>query len=125
MAYCRWSCMNGYCQVYLYEDVSGGYTLHVASHKLPPGAPEHGLHLIIDKGFAAYKAQNALYEQWRSSVRLMPIEHEYAGQSYGLDEIAEVISLLTEMRAAGVVFPDHVLKILAAEALEAQQEDAG
>jgi hypothetical protein len=110
--------MNGYCQVYLYEDVDGGYTMHVAASKPPPGAPEHGLEVILGKGFEEYQKQEALYNQWRNSVEMVPLTHEYAGQTYLLCEIEEVIELLETMREAGVVFPDHVLTTLREEALD-------
>jgi hypothetical protein len=110
--------MNGYCQVYLYEDVDGGYTMHVAARKTPPGAPEHGFEVILEKGFEEYKKQEALYNQWRNSVEMVPLTHEYAGQTYLLCEIEEVIEMLKEMREAGVVFPDHVLTTLREEALD-------
>lgn len=114
--------MNGYCQVYLYEDVNGGYTLHVATHKVPPGAPEHDINVLIERGLDAYQEQNNLYKEWRKSVKPIPIEHEYAGQSYNLNTLGEVISLLTEMRTAGVIFPDYLIEVLAEEDLHTQQE---
>ena len=33
MSYCRWSSMNWRCDVYVYEDVSGGWTTMVASNR--------------------------------------------------------------------------------------------
>lgn len=38
MSYCRWSSMNWMCDVYVYEDVGGGWTTHVAGRRraLPP-----------------------------------------------------------------------------------------
>lgn len=33
MSYCRWSSMNWQCDVYVYEDVSGGWTTHVAGSR--------------------------------------------------------------------------------------------
>lgn len=33
MSYCRWSSMNWMCDVYTYEDVSGGWTTHVAGNR--------------------------------------------------------------------------------------------
>lgn len=38
MSYCRWSSMNWMCDVYVYEDVSGGWTTHVAGRRraIPP-----------------------------------------------------------------------------------------
>ena len=41
MSYCRWSSMNWMCDVYVYEDVAGGWTTHVASNrKLFPPIPD-------------------------------------------------------------------------------------
>lgn len=38
MSYCRWSSMNWMCDVYVYEDVGGGWTTHVAGQRraIPP-----------------------------------------------------------------------------------------
>lgn len=33
MSYCRFSSMNWMCDVYVYEDVSGGWTTHVAARR--------------------------------------------------------------------------------------------
>lgn len=33
MSYCRWSSMNWRCDVYVYEDVAGGWTTHVAGNR--------------------------------------------------------------------------------------------
>lgn len=33
MSYCRWSSDNGRCDVYVYEDASGGWTTHVAARR--------------------------------------------------------------------------------------------
>jgi NTP pyrophosphatase (non-canonical NTP hydrolase) len=49
---------------------------------------------------------------------MVPLTHEYAGQTYLLCEIEEVIELLEIMREDGVVFPGHVLTTLREEALE-------
>lgn len=41
MSYCRWSSDNGRCDVYVYEDVSGGWTTHVAKYrKMFPPVPD-------------------------------------------------------------------------------------
>ena len=41
MSYCRWSSMNFMCDVYVYEDVSGGWTTHVAScRRIVPPVPD-------------------------------------------------------------------------------------
>ena len=38
MSYCRWSSMNWRCDVYVYEDCSGGWTTHIAGRRraIPP-----------------------------------------------------------------------------------------
>lgn len=41
MSYCRWSSMNWRCDVYVYEDVNGGWTTHIARNRVifpPPPA---------------------------------------------------------------------------------------
>lgn len=34
MSYCRWSSMDYQCDLYIYDDVSGGLTVHVAAGRL-------------------------------------------------------------------------------------------
>ena len=41
MAYCRWSSMHGECDLYVYANVSGLWTLHVASRKPRLPVPDH------------------------------------------------------------------------------------
>lgn len=34
MSYCRWSSMDYQCDLYIYDDVDGGLTVHVAAGRL-------------------------------------------------------------------------------------------
>jgi hypothetical protein len=40
MSYCRWSSDFGECDVYVYEDVNGGWTTHVAGRRLKHRVPD-------------------------------------------------------------------------------------
>ncbi len=40
MSYCRWSSDWGECDVYVYEDVSGGWTTHVAGRRAKHRVPD-------------------------------------------------------------------------------------
>jgi hypothetical protein len=39
MSYCRWSSNDFQCDVYVYEDVAGGWTTHVACNRVVYSEP--------------------------------------------------------------------------------------
>lgn len=76
MSYCRWSSMTGMCDVYVYEDVRGGWTTHVAARRraLPPVPDILGssISMAIHRWSGCYwdrKTREMVYpHRWRALV---------------------------------------------------------
>ncbi len=109
MSYCRWSSDNWRCDLYCYEDVSGGWTTHVAGRRRVGEIP------AVDWRFLGtdhaeftrqYDAQNAALD----STELVDIGLPYDGDTfhdYSLEDFRERVVMLRE---AGYSCPDYVLE---------------
>ncbi len=127
MSYCRWSCLNGYSDLYVYEDVSGGWTTHVAWRMLPPGAPDHGMDLLIGKGGSVGKYMEAqkAWDAWKEKVELTDIDHPEAGESFNHPTPGECADNLERLRGEGFVVPDWAVENLRDEHREHVQQREG
>lgn len=115
--------MNHACDIYLYSDVNGGYTCHVASKKRVadtpcPELPERSKFwsLSTEEFTAILQAQ----QEWVKTSSVVPIGKAYDGRSfynYDRDEMVEVLKML---KAAGYVMPDWLIEEIANEPDEAK-----
>lgn len=142
MSYCRFSSNNFWCDVYVYKNVNGGWTTHVAAnrHVIPPipqlpwrWMPKLGV--IYDEGRVIYPsrfhaavadvclsvlgASNRLH-LW--SVRVIPrrkIGGPYDGARLHIEEEsgpAEVAGQLEALRDWGYKVPQYAIDALLEEA---------
>ena len=118
MAYCRWSSDNGYCDLYVYEDVSGGWTSHVASRRRPPGAPKDPFTAYTEGGMEAYLMAYDAWQKWSSSMAPIDIDHPDAGSSFNHETPGECAENLKRLKAEGLVIPDYVIEELMEEERE-------
>lgn len=83
MSYCRWSSDFGECDVYVYEDVAGGWTIHVAGRKLKHRVPDEIRALFdiprdaADYG-AKYVAAMDAERKWRESLPCVEYPCKYS-----------------------------------------------
>lgn len=113
--------MNHACDIYLYSDVNGGYTCHVAGKKRVsdtpcPSMPDRFWELPVEEFSALLKAQR----DWAEAANLVPIGKAYDGRSfynYDRDEMVEVLKML---KAAGYTMPDDLIEVIASEEDEAK-----
>jgi len=116
MSYCRWSSMDHACDLYVYADVSGGYTCHVASNRrvadtpCPPMPPEWWK-LPVDEGLALYNAQN----EWVEKSKLVPIGLPNDGETFSCLPRDSMVEKLKELKAEGYIMPDDLIETIAAE----------
>jgi len=134
MSYCRFSDLNGYCDVYVYQSACGWET-HIATKRRPPGRPLSGL------AFAASTMPNPLPEigaeeflrwvnegndameicrEWDAQNPPIAIDHPLAGQSCRHDTPSKCADHLEHLKAQGFNVPDWAIANLRDEA----QEDA-
>jgi hypothetical protein len=120
MSYCRWSSDNGYCDLYVYEDVHGGWTTHVATHRIPPGAPPDPIDLLFAGDVGGYLKRNEERSEWIKGINTIKIDHPEAGTSFNHDTPGECAENLKRLRAEGFVVPECAINSLMEE--EAERE---
>ena len=153
MSYCRWSSDFGECDVYVYEDVHGGWTTHVAGRRLKHRVPDEIRNMPVfgedgkfngDVWIEREKAQR----KWRESLPsdeyqartidgdpvtcYTPKDSEYvslidisefAGESFNSDTPDECADLLEEIRNSGLNVPQYAIDELREEATVAQRQE--
>lgn len=112
MSYCRWSCEDYQCDVYIYDDVHGGITTHVASRRyvfkdpLPPP-----LELTADN-IAEWMERHEKVMRMVEVAELVPIDLEHAGQSFNHETGVEVAALMEELVELGYRVPQYAIDAL-------------
>ena len=114
MSYCRWSSMNGRCDVYVYEDVAGGWTTHVAvKRRVLPPIPSLPLGRV----------PNRIWAMWERRVRALslrlipalPIGLPYDGCCFTDSTPGACADRLESLRAMGYRVPLYTIDALRAE----------
>lgn len=122
MSYCRWSSDGFRSDVYVYADVSGGWTTHVAGSRrlnldtLPPD-PYEGL-WETGKLPADFNERSRAYY---NALELLPFEDidlPDAGKSFNHSTPQECAANLQRLKNAGFHVPDGVI-----ETLENEKDD--
>jgi hypothetical protein len=133
--------MNWRCDVYVYEDVAGGWTTHVAGRRHPfPPIPDLPLHKLPRFGgnwckesrrvvypgrwqalcakvvfrFAAFW-HNKVHMLTLHMIPLRPIGLPHDGKNFSSDTPGDCADLLERLRAIGYVVPDYAINALREE----------
>jgi hypothetical protein len=130
MSYCRWS-SDGYgCDVYVYEDVSGGFTCHVASRKIVNlhEAPQHPNLLdyprsddgkITEEALTDFMVKHRAYMDWlRDKAVREPIGLEWDGKSFNVETATSMGNELAMLKAHGYSVPQYAIDALWEEGKE-------
>lgn len=118
MSYCRFSDLNGLCDVYVYEDVSGGWTTHVATRRMPAGAPRAPLELLMVGNAAAteaYRVYEEAYADWYNSHEHEDIDHPEAGARFNHATPGECADNLQRLRVSNLIVPHYAIQALRRE----------
>ena len=119
MSYCRWSSDNFKCDLYCYEDVSGGYTTCVAGNRVigdVPKLPRLTAESAKDGSYlTAYKLQMAFLE----SAEREKINLPHVGESFNDPDLESFLERLIYLRGLGYNFPDYVIEAVNQEINEA------
>lgn len=127
MSYCRWSSDDSQCDVYVYEDVSGGWTCHVATQRLdlrgvtlpPPLDYDGDSDTLGERWVARHEAVCKLLDPLREANKWIDFSHnEYAGTTDNTDTPGEMAELLEEIKASGLKVPQHAIDALREEQQE-------
>lgn len=116
MSYCRWSSMDHACDLYVYSDVNGGYTCHVANGKRVagepcPSMPEKWWELPVEEFMAAAQKQS----EWVDKTKVVPIGLPHDGESYYSLDRDTMVDTLKMLKEAGYKMPDDLIETIASE----------
>ncbi|MES2973336.1 MAG: hypothetical protein V4757_06990 [Pseudomonadota bacterium] len=144
MSYCRFSSDNWMCDVYVYEDVSGGWTTHVAGRRsvIPPipdlpimwgvglagqwdkearrfvyASRWQALQARLIFGFKAFWSHH-LHMRSRELIPLRPIGGKHDGETFNSADPFECAELLVYLRHHGYKVPQYAIDALREEELQ-------
>jgi len=106
MSYCRWSSDDYRCDLYVYADVSGGFTVHVASNRVPDDTPRCTSKSFGHEWFEQHKAQMTFL----AAAERTPIGLSRDGETFNVPTLEALRALLLDLRGEGYLFPDAVLR---------------
>ena len=121
MAYCRWSCLGGFCDLYCYEDVSGGYTTLVAGLKrvvpegvtLPPEPQLDELALAGGEDKAAAEDWTRRYHAYWQAANELPLVEiglPFDEQRFNDPDLDSFRQRVVDLLAAGYRAPGYLLE---------------
>lgn len=111
MSYCRWSD----CDVYVYEDVNGGWTTHVASRRLVAGK---GPDLDWTSPETLHASYMALQKFMREHTEMATIDLPSAGLSFNDPSPGSCADRLVALKAEGFDVPQYAIDALREEQAE-------
>lgn len=122
MSYCRWSSMNHSCDLYVYADVNGGYTCHVAGRKRVsdtpcPDIPKEWWKLPADELLELHNKQN----EWVESAELVDIGLPHDGESFYCQPRDTMVDTLKMLKEAGYTMPEDLIEIIQGETDEEEE----
>jgi hypothetical protein len=130
MSYCRWSSDGFKCDVYVYEDVYGGYTCHVASRKIvnaheAPHCPTLYDYDSFNEGKTSdedmddFMSKHRAYMEWlKTGAVREDIGLEYDGKTFNVETATEMGNSLKMMKDMGYQVPDYAIESLWEEGKE-------
>jgi len=115
MSYCRWSTDDYMCDVYVYEDVGGGWTTHVAGRRpvykepLPPQIP------WTAENAERYFERMQIVAKMHDEAELVPIGLPNDGESFNDPTANDCAVRLRALRDLGYNVPQHAIDELESE----------
>ncbi len=121
MGYCRWSSDDYQCDVYVYEDVSGGWTTHIAGNRVVFEDPLPEPVLSETDGFTEkWLARHGIVMKMLENAEHVDIDHPEAGQSHNDSTPEDCADRLEALRAEGFVVPQYAI-----DDLRSDRDDVG
>jgi hypothetical protein len=121
MAYCRFSPTS---DVYCYEDVSGGWTTHVAGVRyvdFGKGAPRFSKSVM--KKVRLLKKYARKLKQYRDNTKLLRIDLPYAGEHFNDGTVQEARDRLLWLKELGYCVPKFAIERMNDEIAEGLKEE--
>lgn len=114
MSYCRWSSDDWTCELYCYEDVSGGWTTHVAGNRVVGEIPKAPFSMLKDDP-DGWLVANRKQMDFLETAKREDIGLPYDGQSFNDPTLEDFLERLLHLKKVGYRFPDYVLEEVRAE----------
>ena len=124
MSYCRWSTDDFQCDLYVYADVLGGFTTHVAGNRpvyREPLPEPVDFHADTPGWFARHQRVMKMID----GATRVPIGLPHDGETFNDETLDDLLARLIALREAGYRFPDYVLDDIRAEIVEANAASDG
>lgn len=130
MSYCRWSSDGHKCDVYVYEDVSGGFTCHVAARKIvnlseAPHCPSLWDYQSCKDGktseedMSDFLTKHRAWMEWLDTKAIREdIGLEFDGETFNTESATSMANELVMLRDMGYSVPQYVIADLYEEGLE-------
>ena len=110
MSYCRFSCLDGQCEVYCYESCYGGFVTHVAmnrvtfSEDLPPPVPFDPVE--------GWLARHRKVSDMLAKAKRSPIGLPHDGETFNDNTAEDAADRLEALQAMGYRVPQHAIEAL-------------
>lgn len=118
MSYSRFSSDDWSCDLYIYADVSGGWTIHVAGNRINPEVEIPSVPQFIESDpegwLEKYNAQMEVVDK----ARRVHIDLPHAGETFHEPTPEATLDRVRELRALGYRCPDRVEERLLEDAVE-------
>jgi len=115
VSYCRWSDDDFQCDVYCYQDCSGGFTTHVASNRpildeiLPP-------RVVFDsEHYEEWLTRDRLVMKWIETAERLPIGLPFDGKTFNDPTAQDTAERLRSLKEVGYNVPDYAIEALLEE----------
>lgn len=126
MSYCRWSSEDWSCDLYVYEDVHGGWTSHVAGNRPvfaePLPAPVNFPEVTSEENPEQFEREARAWVAREKEVMDMlddatrkPIDHPDAGSTFNDPTPGACADRLEKWRSEGLNVPQYAIDRLRAE----------
>lgn len=123
MSYCRWSTNDYQCDVYVYEDASGGWTTHVARRRWtyttplpePVSIPRHA---SPDEDWRVWAVRDSVVTRMHGKPAhgyWTDLPESVAGRTFSHDTPGECADNLEALRDAGLNVPQDAIDTLREE----------
>ena len=128
MSYCRWSSDGFACDVYVYEDVMGGFTCHVARSKIvnlheapeePKMPSDFGIVSDNNDWIPEYMEKSKIRSGWMENHAIREnIGLEFDGETFNTDTATSMANELVLLKQMGYQVPQYAIDSLYEEGLE-------
>lgn len=114
MSYCRWSSDNWQCDVYCYEDFSGGFTIHVAGVRVLGDIPKTPV--MTKENMAEYLAAHQAQMEFLKTAKHACIGLPHDEEEFNEATAAACADRLEMLRSVGYHVPQYAIDALREEA---------